>query len=51
MFLGLQQYATYIEMSMSIYGITILPLIRHLDGLCRQLVFADDVSAGGRVGC
>ena len=36
-------------LSMSIYGIAIFPLIRHLDGLCRQLWFADDISAGGRV--
>jgi len=36
-------------LSMSIYGIAILPLISHLDGLCRQLWFADDASAGGRV--
>ena len=28
-------------LSMSIYGIAILQLIRHLDGLCRQVWFAD----------
>lgn len=36
-------------LSMSIYGIAILPLIRHLDGLCRQVWFADYASAGGTV--
>ena len=34
---------------MFIYGIAILPLIRHLDGLCKQLWFGDDASDGGRV--
>ena len=34
---------------MSIYGIAILPLIQKLQGLYRQLWFADNASAGGKI--
>ena len=36
-------------LAMSIYGIAILPLIQKLQGLYRQLWFADDASAGGKI--
>ena len=36
-------------LAMSIYGIAILPLIKNLHGLCKQLWFADDASAGGKI--
>ena len=38
-------------LSMSIYGIAILPLIKKLNSVCKQLWFADDASAGGKVDC
>ena len=36
-------------LAMSIYGIAILPLIQKLQGSYRQLWFADDASAGGKI--
>ena len=36
-------------LAMSIYGIAILPLIQKLQGLYKQLRFADDASAGGKI--
>ena len=38
-------------LSMSIYGIAILPLIKKLNSTCKQLWFADDASAGGKIEC
>ena len=36
-------------LAMSMYGIAILPLIKRLNNLCKQLWFADDAAAGGEI--
>ena len=36
-------------LAMSIYGIAILPLIKKIDNTCKQIWFADDASAGGKI--
>ena len=36
-------------LAMSMYGIAILPLIKKLSNMCKQLWFADDAAAGGEI--
>jgi len=36
-------------LAMPIYAISLLPLIRQLSGLSRQVWYADDAAAGGRI--
>ena len=36
-------------LAMSMYGVAILPLIKKLNNLCKQLWFANDAAAGGEI--